>query len=435
MLRSYAEQGRNETAVFDLFVRKLPEGRNYLIAAGLEETIRYLEGLRFTDNDLAYLRSLDEFDDAFLSYLSDFRFTGDVYAIREGTPVFPNEPLLEVIAPLPEAQLVETFLLNQVQFQTLAASKARRVVTAADGRNVVDFGMRRIHGLDAAQKAARAFYIAGLTATSNVAAGRAFDLPVMGTMAHSYIETFDREIDAFRTFLETYPESVLLVDTYDTIAGVQNVIQLAEEMGEEFGVRGIRLDSGDLAGLARKTRSMLDEAGLSDVQIFASGSLDEYKIQDMVSAGAPIDGFGVGTRLGVSEDAPSLDCVYKLVSYAGKGRMKLSSAKRTLPGRKQVYRVFDGGVAKRDVITLADESTAEGRPLLRRVMKDGKRVESALPLPAVREYADSAFNRLPHRLKKLGPADPPYPVELSSRLTQKRDRLQADLEEQVISVK
>ena len=334
MLQAYFKERMTERAVFSLFVRRLPSNRNFLIACGLDTVLDYLETLRFTQQDLAYLDSLGVFSDRFLTWLSDFRFTGYLHAMREGTPVFANEPILEVDAPLPEAQLIETYVINQVQLQTMLASKAHRVMTAARGRSVIDFGARRMHGTDAALNAARAFWIAGVNATSNVLAGKRFGIPVAGTLAHSYIQAHGDEAAAFRAFANLYPNTVLLVDTYDTLTGVQKIIDLANQLGEDFKIRAVRLDSGDLLDLSLRVRAALDQAGLSHIQIIASGSLDEYEIDRLLTSGAPIDGFGVGTAMGVSADAPYLDIVYKLTSYAGDGRVKLSANKPVLPGRQ-----------------------------------------------------------------------------------------------------
>lgn len=433
MVRAYHDQQMNASATFDLFMRKLPEQRNYLVAAGLDDALRYLEHLHFTEEAIAYLRSRPEFTDDFCDWLGDFRFTGDVYAVAEGTPVFADEPILEVIAPIAEAQLAETFLLNQITMQTVLASKAARVVHAAQGRTVVDFGMRRMHGTDAAMKAARAFHIVGVDATSNVLAGRVYGMPVTGTMAHSYVESHDSEIEAFGSFMAVYPDTVLLVDTYDTVAGVRKVIELAEQLGDDFQVRGIRLDSGDLGALAKQARRMLDEAGLSNVSIFASGGLDEQKIARLLADGAPIDGFGVGTSMGVSTDAPALDSVYKLAAYEGQPRMKLSSSKATLPGRKQVYRCAEGTDDAHDVIALADESVDGGRPLLRKVMERGMRVAAGKEtLEQARQHCAEETARLPQRLRSLDPADPPYPVRVSAKLASLRDELEDTLADRMI---
>ena len=417
MLQAYFEERMTDRAVFSLFVRRLPPNRNFLIACGLDTVLDYLETLRFTQQDLAYLDSLGVLSDRFLTWLSDFRFTGCLHAMREGTPVLANEPILEVEAPLPEAQLIETYVINQVQLQTMLASKAHRVVTAARGRSVIDFGARRMHGTDAALNAARAFWIAGVNATSNVLAGKRFGIPVAGTMAHSYIQAHGDEAAAFRAFAQLYPNTVLLVDTYDTLAGVEKVIDLAKRLGEDFKIRAVRLDSGDLLDLSLRVRAALDQAGLSHIQIIASGSLDEYAIDALISSGAPLNGFGVGTAMGVSADAPYLDIVYKLTSYAGDGRVKLSANKPVLPGRKQVFRRSDVHRDTGDTIGRADENLP-GRRILGPVMRDGKRlIPSTADLAETRRYAAEQVARLPATVRDLPEADPPYPVEISAKLT------------------
>lgn len=416
MLQAYWREGLHDEAVFSLYFRRLPEARNYILACGLAPALDYLESLRFSESELADLATLDLFSEAFLGWLRDFRFTGDVYAPAEGTPVFPNEPLLEVVAPLPEAQLAESFVMNQIHLQTVLASKASRVVQAAQGRRVVDFGMRRMHGADAALQGARAFYVAGVDATSNVRAGLVHGIPVAGTMAHSYIQAHDRELDAFRAFAELYPETVLLVDTYDTLEGVRKVAELARERGDTFRVRAVRLDSGDLAELAHGARRTLDAAGLGDVDIFASGNLDEYGIAELVRSGAPITAFGVGTRMGVSADAPAIDLAYKLTDYAGTGRLKTSTGKAILPGRKQAFRIERNGEAVRDVLARHCEEQP-GRALLEPVMKGGKLLAAGCPsLATVRERAAAEIARLPAHVRALEPATPPYPVEISPAL-------------------
>ena len=435
MLQAYWREGMDETAVFDLFVRRLRD-RNYLVACGLEQALEYLEALSFSDEALDYLEEQGLFQDAFLEWLADFEFTGDVYAVPEGTPVFPDEPLVEVVAPIGEAQLAETFLLNQITFQTSIASKAARVVQAARGDGtdplVADFGMRRVHGTDAAMKAARAAYIAGVDATSNVAAGQAYDIPITGTMAHSYVEAHDSEMEAFREFEALYPETILLVDTYDTLDGMRKVIDLAEEKGEDFRVRGIRLDSGDLAALASEARRLLDAAGLDDVQIFASSGLDEHKITKLLSQGAPIDGFGVGTKMGTSADQPALDTAYKLCGYAGQPRMKLSAEKSNLPGRKQVIRQYEDGVAMQDVIATEAADNHSGSPLLDRVMHDGERTDAGTerPLEAHREHAAARRAELPEALRRLD-GDEEYEVVLSDRLQSRLDETRAELQDEM----
>jgi nicotinate phosphoribosyltransferase len=324
--------------------------------------------------------------------------------------------LLEVKAPIAEAQLVESFVTNAIHLQSVLATKAARVVAAAEGRPVFDFAMRRMHGADAALKGARACYLAGVTATSNVLAGVAYGIPVRGTMAHSYVEAHDRELDAFRAFAKLYPGTVLVVDTYDTLEGVRKVVELARELGEEFSVRGIRLDSGNLAHLARQARELLDDAGLEEIEIFASGDLDEYRVAELVASGAPIDGFGVGTRMGVSRDAPELGLAYKLTDYAGQGRLKTSPGKPVLPGPKQVFRVEEAGCAVRDVVARQHEELP-GQPLLEEVMRDGRRLAAGrASLEQARLRSAAAVAKLPPHVRALEPADPPYPVEVSEAL-------------------
>jgi nicotinate phosphoribosyltransferase len=316
--------------------------------------------------------------------------------------------------------------MNQIHLQTLIASKAARVVAAAQGRNVVEFGARRIHGTGTAIQAARASFIAGATATSNVAAGQEFGLPVVGTMAHSYVQAFDTEMEAFRTFTSHFPDTTLVVDTYDTLEGVQRVVGLSRELGTEFHVQAIRLDSGDLAALAKASRKILDDAGLADVSIFASGGLDEDAIADVVASGAPIDAFGVGTRMGVSADAPSLEIAYKLAEFAGHGRVKLAPGKVVLPGRKQVFRAHKGGVNLGDTIGRADETLA-GTPLLRQVMKAGARTAPQKPLGDIQAYAQEQIAALPPDVRGIGAANPAYPVSVSPALSDYKRRVEASL--------
>jgi nicotinate phosphoribosyltransferase len=423
MVDAYLDEGLQDEAVFSLFVRRLPPRRNFLLACGLEEVLRYLETLRFTAAQLDYLASLGRFSNRLLEFLERFRFSGDVCAVPEGTPVFAEEPILEVVAPLPEAQLIETYLLNQIPLQTLVASKAVRIAHAAGGRQVLEFGLRRTLGVDAGVKASRAAFIAGIQATSNVLAGQRYGVPVAGTMAHSFVQAHEDELEAFRAFASCFPKTTLLVDTYDTLRGVQHVLRLAWELGEAFQVTAVRLDSGDLLALSRAARQMLDEAGLQRVQIIASGNLDEDSMARLISQGAPIDAFGVGTALGVSADAPCLDIVYKLVAYAGKDRIKLSTAKLLLPGRKQVFRVEEQGVARKDVLARFGEELP-GRPLLRPVMRGGQRLEgSAPPLPEVRDHARRELERLPLELRALEPMVPAYRVEASPMLAWTREQL------------
>lgn len=414
MAQAYHAEGMEDTAVFDLIFRKVPERRNFLLAGGLADALRFLAEFRFSDEELNWLRAQPGYSESFIDSLRSLRFTGDVYAVPEGTPVFPNEPLLEVIAPIAEAQLVETALVNICHFQTLALTKAARVVTAARGRAVVDFGSRRAPGNDAALSVARATYLAGGHGTSNVLAAKTFGIPAFGTMAHSYIQAHDSEAAAFDAFTHLYPETTLLVDTYDTLAGVRRVIDLKHRLGERFQVQAVRLDSGDLATLARETHRLLDEAGLRDVTIFASGGLDEYEIARLVDGGAPIDGFGVGTKLAVCADSPELDMAYKLVEYAGKGRFKLSPRKTIYPGRKQVFREIREGHFSGDTIGRFDEPLP-GIPLLQPMMLGG-RIKPQPTLEESRTYLKDQLAQSAPDMLSLEAAAQPYPVRFSPTL-------------------
>jgi len=392
---------------------------------GVGDALRFLETVRFTSESIDYLGTLGMFKPAFLEWLGSFRFRGEVYAVPEGTPVFANEPILEVVAPIAEAQFAETFVMNPILVQTLVASKAARVQAAAGDRTVVDFGLRRAHGADAGLKAARAAYVAGLAGTSNVLAGRTYGIPLYGTMAHSYVQAHASEAAAFRAFATLYPDTTLLVDTYDTLGGVGRVVALARELGPSFSVGAVRLDSGDLYDLAVRARRLLDEGGASGVRIFASGGLDEQAIAGLVARGAPIDGFGVGSDLVVSADAPSLDLVYKLVSYAGEGRVKTSPEKPVLPGRKQLFRIEDDGRATYDVIARAGEPTL-GRPLLTLVMRNGRRLDQVETVGALRARAARERALLPDAVSRIERADPPYLVEVSEALQEyQRDVIDA----------
>lgn len=418
MAAAYHAHGRNEPASFELFVRRLPPQRSYLIVAGLEQALDYLCNLRFSVDDIAYLRSLPSFAHVgaeFFDYLRGFHFTGDVWAMPEGTIAFAGEPLLRVTAPLIEAQLVETFLLATINFQTLIATKAARIVTAAQGRGVIEFGARRCHGFDAAIYAARAAFIGGCIGTSNVEAGRRFNLPVYGTAAHSFTMAFAHELDAFRAYQQVFPHSTtLLLDTYDTL----NAARLATEFGP--ALRGVRLDSGDLATLAKQVRRILDEAGMGQTKITASGDLDEFKIADLLAANAPIDLFGVGTELSTSRDAPALSGVYKLVEIEVGGRnvpkMKLSQDKATYPCRKQVWRKTDNkGNFSGDVITLAEETEDAGEALLQPMLSNGAFISA---LPSLREAQQQARQQLaclPEQYKSPREAQP-YSVRFSAEL-------------------
>nr|VFK27437.1 MAG: nicotinate phosphoribosyltransferase [Candidatus Kentron sp. MB]VFK28625.1 MAG: nicotinate phosphoribosyltransferase [Candidatus Kentron sp. MB]VFK74311.1 MAG: nicotinate phosphoribosyltransferase [Candidatus Kentron sp. MB] len=428
MMQGYFQQDMQDTAVFSLFVRRLPPTRNFLLACGLDTVLRLLENLRFSPEEIAYLHSIGRFSPRFLDWLQGFRFTGDLYAVPEGTPIFANEPILEVVAPLPQAQLVETLIMNQIQLQTMLASKAWRVVTAAQGRPVIDFATRRMHGIDAALKGARAFYLGGVSATSNVLAGKRYGLPVAGTMAHSYIQAHGDEAGAFRAFAQLYPDTVLLVDTYDTLQGIRNIIQLANSLGEAFQVKAVRLDSGDIAVLSKKARAMLDAAGLHKVGIFASNSLEENSIAALLASGAPIDGFGVGTEMGVSGDAPKLDIVYKLCQYANHGCIKLARGKSVLPGRKQLFRAAEDGRDIMDTIARADEEIPGARALLAPVMKKGKALpQGTIALETVRHYATEQTSRLPKEIQGITEAPSPYPVQVSAALLADREKIRARL--------
>ncbi len=429
MAQAYDAEGMDQLACFELFFRKMPKNRNYIVAAGLEDVLQYLENLQVRDDDLDYLRRQKIFSETFLDRLHRLSFRGDVYAMPEGTPVFPYEPIVQVVAPVVEAQLMETFIINQVHFQSVAATKAARVVGAAEGRNVVDFGSRRAHGADAALKAARVCYLAGAGGTSNVLAGKIYGIPIVGTMAHSYIQAHDNEQQAFEAFGRLYPDTTLLVDTYDTLVGVQKVIDLSHKLQDRFRfrIRAVRLDSGDLAELSKQTRKLLDEAGLGQVRIFTSSGLDEFEIAHLLAAGAPIDGFGVGTKLVVSPDASYLDIAYKLVEYAGSGRTKLSSKKVIYPGRKQVFRKAENGRMVRDTIGYPHEPI-EGQPQLVQVMRGGRRLPAGeRSLDDSRRYAREQWESLPQHLRRLESAEPAYPVEVSRGVQGNLDRLRQQL--------
>ncbi|MDV3241093.1 MAG: nicotinate phosphoribosyltransferase [Methylocaldum sp.] len=404
MLQAYHREGMSGTATFELFVRKVPPNRNFLIAAGLEQLVEFLEDFEFSDEECEWLGTLDYFTPEFIDHLSKLRFTGDVYAIPEGTVFFQNEPIVRVTAPIAEAQIIETRLINIVQLQTMIASKAARSALAAPGKLLVDFGLRRAHGAEAGLMAARAAYLAGFDGTSNVLAGKLFDIPVYGTMAHSYIMAHDDEVEAFERFAESLPGNVLLlIDTYDTLEAARKVVALAPRLAERnIPIKGVRLDSGDMAELAKGVRSILDEGGLTECSIFASGDLDEHELLRMLGAGAPIDGFGVGTRLTTSQDMPYLNCAYKLQEYAGRPRRKRSKGKENWPGRKQVYRRYDDeGHMLHDVMAEESESQIEGEPLLRQVMAKGKRVGAQETLAVMRERLRGQLQQLPPALKAI----------------------------------
>lgn len=403
MAQAYWSEGMDDTAVFSLFFRQLPDNRNFVLACGQQNVVSVIENLTFTDEHIGRLESLNRFQPGFLNWLRNFRFSGSVYAVAEGTPLFPQEPLLEIQGPIAEVQLLESLVMNYVHLESVLASKAVRLAYAAEGRPVVDFGMRRTHGLDAAHRAVRAYRLAGLTGTSNVLAGLDFNMPVYGTMAHSFVQACKGEMEAFRVYADLYPGTTLLVDTYDTRVAVRRMINWLQN-SPEVSIGGIRLDSGDLAAEAVDCRKMLDEAGLSDIKIMASGGLDEYRIAELLSSGAPIDGFGVGTAIGVSNDEPALELAFKLTEYASLPRMKNSPGKQSFPGPKQIYRrLGQDGCIVQDVVSGRDE-VYDGSPLLKPVMKQGRMIEGAIgSLDGQVHSASNAIRTLPKRFRSLAP--------------------------------
>ena len=427
MAQSYFAEGVHERpATFSLFTRRLPHGWGYLVAAGLDDVLAYLESFAFAEDDLAYLEQTGRFTAGFLDFLRGLRFSGDVRAMPEGTLFFPNEPVLEVTAPVLQAQLVETIVLQEVHFQSLVAGKAARCVDVAQGRTLVDFGLRRTHGADAGMRAARSSYLAGFDSTSNVLAGKVYGIPVAGTMAHSYVEAFEDELAAFRAYARAFPDRcILLVDTYDTVEGARRAALVGRELAAQgHRLRGVRLDSGDLADLSRRVRAVLDEAGLTETIVFASGGLDEHDVALLLAEGAPIDGFGIGSALGTVADSPFLDMAYKLVEYDGRPTLKLSATKATLPGAKQVWRLTVSGAFALDVLGTAGEEPPEGgEPLLRPVMEGGRPTWNE-PLEQARERCASERRRLPAEHCTLAAA--PYEVELSGPLVALRERVAAE---------
>ena len=426
MAQAYFQNRRTEPATFSLFIRAYPANRGYFVSAGLEDVLEFLEGFSFDSAAVDYLHSLKLFADDCLDFRKSLRFTGEVWAIPEGRLFFKDEPIVEVTAPIIEAQVVETFIINQINLQSLIATKAARCVHAAGGRAVVDFSLRRTHGIDAGMKVARSSYLTGFAGTSNVRAGRRYGMPVVGTMAHSFVSSHDREIDAFRSFVKSFPNnSILLIDTYDTIAGARNAVQVGKEMaarGERL--QGVRIDSGDLATLAREVRKIFDAADMRDVKIIGSGGLDEFDLAEFSDANVPYDSYGVGTKMGVSGDAPWTDCAYKLVEYGERSVLKLSTGKVSLPGRKQVFRLTAAGnQLQKDVIGLREESIEGTEPLLQQIMQDGRITRPLPTLEASRETFREEFSRLPKPTKAI--RDPVlYPVELSARLSELRQELE-----------
>jgi nicotinate phosphoribosyltransferase len=420
MMQAYLDRGKTETAVFEFFFRNLPPRRRFVLAAGLEQALDFLENLRFPPEEIDWLARSGRFRTNMLDHLAALRFTGDVHAMPEGTVVFGNEPVLRVTAPLPQAQLVETRLINILHFQSLIASKAARMILAAPDKLLVDFGLRRAHGSEAGLSAARASYIAGFAGTATVLAGERFGIPLFGTMAHSFIQTYDDETEAFEQFAESRPQNLtLLIDSYDTEAAARKVVALAPRLQVRgITIRNVRLDSGDLVALSKSVRHILDAGGLSGIGIFASGGLDEDSLTAMIRAGAPIDGFGIGTSLTTSSDVPALDCAYKLQEYAGLARRKRSTGKATWPGRKQVWRRFgpDGRMAG-DTVSVENDEGQGGEPLMQVVMRGGRRIAPSPSLADVRGRAAADLARLPEPLRGLQP-DAAYPVRMADILQQ-----------------
>jgi nicotinate phosphoribosyltransferase len=417
MIQAYLDRGETKTAVFEFFIRRLPAQRGFLLAAGLEQALDFLAELRFTPDELDWLKGTGRFGENFIDYLADLRFTGDVHAVPEGTVFFAEEPILRITAPLPEAQLVETRLINILQFQSMVASKAARMMLAAPGKRLVDFGFRRAHGAEAGLFAARASYIVGFAGTATVLAGKQFGIPIFGTMAHSYIQVHADEVEAFENFARARPARLtLLIDTYDSEAAARKIVALAPHLkADGISIGAVRIDSGDLIALSKSVRRILDAGGLRDVNIFVSGGIDENDLVRMVAAQAPINGFGIGTSLTTSFDAPALDCAYKLEEYSGTPRRKRSVGKATWPGRKQVWRRFgpDGRMAG-DIISLEDDKQA-GESLIEPVMQSGRRLVPSPTLAQIRERAARELERLPEPLRALQPGAS-YPVAVSAAL-------------------
>jgi len=418
MLHAYQVQGLEETATFELFVRRLPPERRFLLAAGLEQALDFLAGLHVTQEEIRWLADSGLFPRVFLDSLGRLQFAGDVYAMPEGTPFFANEPILRVTAPLPQAQLVESRLINILNMQSMIASKAARAVMTAPGKFLVDFGFRRSHGAEASLFAARASYLAGFDGSATVAAGRAYGIPLFGTMAHSFVQAHDSELQAFLAFGTARPQSItLLIDTYDTEQGAHQAVTAANALRSRgIDVKAVRIDSGNLLESVPVARRILDAAGHRDIKILCSGNLDEYKMQTLLAAATPVDGFGLGTQMNTSFDAPSLEMVYKLTEYAGVPRFKRSRGKLSWPGRKQVWRQFDStGQLREDTVTL-DSEPGVGTALLEKVMARGERLHHAPSLAQVRERTLAGLEQLPPDLRELNGAGD-YPVHVSPRVS------------------
>ena len=422
MTQAYLESGQTDTAVFEFFVRKLPAQRSFLMAAGLEQALEFFENLRFSKDELAWLEKSGRFSASLIDYLANFRFSGDVHAMPEGTVFFANEPIVRITAPLPQAQLIETRLINVLHFQSLIASKAARMVMLAPNKLLIDFGLRRAHGAEAGLMAARASYIAGFAGTATVLAEKSFGIPVYGTMAHSFIQSFDNKSKAFETFARARPNNlVLLIDTYDTVTAARKVVALAPRL-QALGIKvaGVRLDSGDLVALSKSVRRVLDEGGLKDTTIFASGGIEEDTLAAFARERAPIDGVGIGTSLATSSDVPALDCAYKLQEYAGLPRRKRSTGKATWPGRKQVWRSYGpDGRMESDILSTEDDRH-DGKPLIQPVVTGGRRVGPQPSLDDIRAHARQELRRLPAGLETLAP-----PTRYAAQVAPSLERLAA----------
>jgi nicotinate phosphoribosyltransferase len=424
MAAAYFSHRQFDEATFSLFIRNHSSNRNYFVAAGLEDILAELDKFQFTGEQIQYLERTGLFKKGFLDYLRTLRFSGTVYAMPEGTIFFPDEPILEITAPIIEAQVLETLVLNTIGFQTLIATKAARCVYAAKDRALVDFSLRRTHGHYAGIKVARCTYLSGFSGTSNVLAGKIYDIPISGTMAHSYVTAFDSELAAFFAFSETFPQNtVLLIDTYDTVTGAKNAVTVAKEMKKRgASLAGVRLDSGDMSALSQEVRKILDDAGFPEVKIFASSGFDEIKIADVLSRGAKIDAFGVGTKVGVSADTPYLDIVYKMVRFKDRDVRKLSPGKITLSGKKQVFRKMrDHGQYVEDIIGVRNETIKDTRPLLLKVMENGSQLYLSPSLQEIQNQFKQNFLFLDEKYKNIHETHR-YPVKLSSRLKALQER-------------
>lgn len=399
MAQSYLEHGKIGRAVFSISVRTMPPERNFLVSCGLESLIQYITAYSFTDEDISYLRGQNLFSDEFLSWLSKFHFTGDIIAVPEGRIVFENEPLVRIEGSLPEIQILETIALNLIHHQTVIASKAARMIAVSEGCNLIDFGLRRTHGPEGGINAARAAYITGFLGTSNVEAGKVYGIPISGTMAHSFIQVFDSEEEAFRTYIQTFPhEPVILIDTYDSIRGVETVARLA---AEGLPISGVRIDSGEISQIVPEVRKILDKHDLHHIRIIVTGGVDEHDINGWLRAGIPINTFGVGTKLLTSADIPFLDMTYKLVEYEGVPRFKTSPGKKTIPGRRGIFRYYtDEGLMDHDEVVL-EGSQGTGEPMMKLFVLNGRRTGEPSSLKQCRNQFQGDFNRLPEGLRGL----------------------------------